>query len=122
MFAVMKELARNKYNGTIYPEHPRALDYDREHGPYLRLSRRRRLHRRCLRRGLCALLAMASSSCSSFLLHPAFCVPPSKQTQLLTTRSLSANINIIGQKRVLIWRVDAVEVPDATITSDKQIA
>jgi len=33
MFAVMKELVRQKYAGTIYPEHPRALDYDRERGP-----------------------------------------------------------------------------------------
>src|SRR5581483_1671597 len=33
MFAVMKELIRNNYTGTIYPEHPRALDYDRERGP-----------------------------------------------------------------------------------------
>jgi len=31
MFAVMKELIRNKYKRTLYPEHPRALDYDREH-------------------------------------------------------------------------------------------
>jgi mannonate dehydratase len=31
MFAVMKELVRNKYPRTIYPEHPRAIDYDREH-------------------------------------------------------------------------------------------
>jgi mannonate dehydratase len=31
MFAVMKELVRNKYARTIYPEHPRAIDYDREH-------------------------------------------------------------------------------------------
>jgi len=30
MFGVMKELVRQKYNGTIYPEHPRALDYDRQ--------------------------------------------------------------------------------------------
>jgi mannonate dehydratase len=30
MFGVMKELVRQKYKGTIYPEHPRALDYDRE--------------------------------------------------------------------------------------------
>jgi mannonate dehydratase len=30
MFAVMKELVRLKYNRTIYPEHPRALDYDRQ--------------------------------------------------------------------------------------------
>ena len=30
MFAVMKELIRNKYTRTVYPEHPRALDYDRE--------------------------------------------------------------------------------------------
>lgn len=33
MFGVMKELVKNKYNGTIYPEHPRAIDYDRERGP-----------------------------------------------------------------------------------------
>jgi len=31
MFAVMRELVRNKYKRLIYPEHPRALDYDREH-------------------------------------------------------------------------------------------
>jgi len=31
MFAVMKELVKHKYNRLIYPEHPRALDYDREH-------------------------------------------------------------------------------------------
>ena len=31
MFGVMKELIRQKYTGTIYPEHPRAMDYDREH-------------------------------------------------------------------------------------------
>ena len=30
MFAVMKELVRQKYARTIYPEHPRALDFDRE--------------------------------------------------------------------------------------------
>lgn len=30
MFAVMKELVRQKYSRQIYPEHPRALDYDRE--------------------------------------------------------------------------------------------
>jgi mannonate dehydratase len=33
MFGVMKELVRQKYSGSIYPEHPRALDYDRERGP-----------------------------------------------------------------------------------------
>ncbi len=32
MFGVMKELVKNKYTGTIYPEHPRAIDYDRERG------------------------------------------------------------------------------------------
>jgi mannonate dehydratase len=32
MFAVMKELIRHKYTRMIYPEHPRALDYDRERG------------------------------------------------------------------------------------------
>ena len=30
MFAVMKELVRQKYSRALYPEHPRALDADRE--------------------------------------------------------------------------------------------
>ena len=30
MFAVMKELVRQKYPRLIYPEHPRGIDYDRE--------------------------------------------------------------------------------------------
>ena len=30
MFGVMKALVRNKYTGTIYPEHPRAVDADRD--------------------------------------------------------------------------------------------
>jgi mannonate dehydratase len=30
MFGVMKALVRNHYTGTIYPEHPRALDVDRD--------------------------------------------------------------------------------------------
>jgi mannonate dehydratase len=30
MFAVMKELVKAKYTRLIYPEHPRAVDYDRE--------------------------------------------------------------------------------------------
>ncbi len=30
MFAVMKELVKQKYRLLIYPEHPRGLDYDRE--------------------------------------------------------------------------------------------
>jgi mannonate dehydratase len=30
MFAVMKELVSQKYPRLIYPEHPRAIDYDRE--------------------------------------------------------------------------------------------
>ncbi len=30
MFAVMQELVRQKYTRLIYPEHPRAIDYDRE--------------------------------------------------------------------------------------------
>lgn len=30
MVGVMQELVKNKYTGTIYPEHPRALDADRE--------------------------------------------------------------------------------------------
>ncbi len=33
MFAVMRELLRVKYTRELYPEHPRALDYDRAHGP-----------------------------------------------------------------------------------------
>jgi mannonate dehydratase len=32
MFGVMKAIVKNRYTGTIYPEHPRALDYDRERG------------------------------------------------------------------------------------------
>lgn len=32
MFAVMKELVRQKYARGLYPEHPRAIDYDRERG------------------------------------------------------------------------------------------
>jgi mannonate dehydratase len=32
MFAVMKELVRNKYRFLVYPEHPRRLDYDAERG------------------------------------------------------------------------------------------
>jgi mannonate dehydratase len=32
MFAVMKELVKNKYTRLIYPEHPRRLDYDAERG------------------------------------------------------------------------------------------
>jgi mannonate dehydratase len=30
MFAVMRELVRSGYRLAIYPEHPRALDYDRD--------------------------------------------------------------------------------------------
>lgn len=33
MFAVMRELVRQKYPREIYPEHPRAIDYDRARGP-----------------------------------------------------------------------------------------
>ena len=33
MFAVMRELVRVGYKREIYPEHPRALDYDRARGP-----------------------------------------------------------------------------------------
>ncbi len=32
MFAVMKELVRQKYARGLYPEHPRAIDVDRERG------------------------------------------------------------------------------------------
>jgi mannonate dehydratase len=35
MFAVMKELVKGKYSHLIYPEHPRRLDYDAEHGTIL---------------------------------------------------------------------------------------
>ena len=31
MFAVMRELVNVKYKYLVYPEHPRAIDYDREH-------------------------------------------------------------------------------------------
>ena len=34
MYAVMKELVRQKYPRLIYPEHPRALDYDRERADF----------------------------------------------------------------------------------------
>jgi mannonate dehydratase len=34
MFAVMRELVRQKYPRLIYPEHPRALDYDRVHADF----------------------------------------------------------------------------------------
>jgi len=30
MFAVMRELVKQKYTRLIYPEHPRGIDYDRE--------------------------------------------------------------------------------------------
>ena len=33
MFAVMRELVRLKYSREVYPEHPRAIDYDRARGP-----------------------------------------------------------------------------------------
>ncbi len=44
MFAIMKELVKNKYSHEIYPEHPRRLDYDSERGPIGGISRRGRLH------------------------------------------------------------------------------
>jgi mannonate dehydratase len=34
MFAVMKELVRQKYPRLVYPEHPRAIDYDRERADF----------------------------------------------------------------------------------------
>ena len=56
MFAVMKELVRQKYTRLIYPEHPRGIDYDRERpnfrsqypggGGYAALRVQRRLHTR----------------------------------------------------------------------------
>ncbi len=33
MFSIMRELVKHKYARLIYPEHPRALDYDRDRGP-----------------------------------------------------------------------------------------
>lgn len=33
MFGVMCAIVKHKYTDCIYPEHPRALDYDRERGP-----------------------------------------------------------------------------------------
>ncbi len=33
MFAVMRELIKVKYTRQVYPEHPRAFDYDRARGP-----------------------------------------------------------------------------------------
>ena len=33
MFSMMRELVRLKYAREVYPEHPRALDYDRARGP-----------------------------------------------------------------------------------------
>ena len=33
MFSMMRELVRLKYTREVYPEHPRALDYDRARGP-----------------------------------------------------------------------------------------
>ena len=33
MFAVMQELLKVQYSRELYPEHPRALDYDRARGP-----------------------------------------------------------------------------------------
>jgi mannonate dehydratase len=33
MFAVMRELIKVKYTRELYPEHPRAIDYDRARGP-----------------------------------------------------------------------------------------
>ncbi len=32
MFAIMKELVKNKYSHELYPEHPRRIDYDSERG------------------------------------------------------------------------------------------
>ena len=32
LFAVMRELVKAKYTRLVYPEHPRALDYDRDRG------------------------------------------------------------------------------------------
>lgn len=39
LFGVMKELVRNKYTRTIYPEHPRMFDYDREYNKLIGAAR-----------------------------------------------------------------------------------
>jgi mannonate dehydratase len=33
LFGVMNELVRQKYSRAVYPEHPRAIDPDRDCGP-----------------------------------------------------------------------------------------
>ena len=53
MFAVMKELVRQKYSRGLYPEHPRAIDVDRAPADPQSISRRRRILRRDLQRRLC---------------------------------------------------------------------
>ena len=51
--AVMQELVQHKYPRGIYPEHPRAIDVDRERGRHPEpVSRRRRIRRRDLQRRL----------------------------------------------------------------------
>ena len=53
MFGVMKELVRQKYPRAIYPEHPRAIDVDRERGAIRnQYPGRRRVRRRDLQRRL----------------------------------------------------------------------
>jgi mannonate dehydratase len=37
LFAVMRELIKVKYTHEFYPEHPHALDYDRDRGPVRRI-------------------------------------------------------------------------------------
>ena len=50
---MMRELVRQKYPRGIYPEHPRAIDVDRERGHDPEpVSRRRRVRRRDLQRRL----------------------------------------------------------------------
>ena len=34
LFGVMRELVQQKYPRGIYPEHPRLIDMDREHGKF----------------------------------------------------------------------------------------
>ena len=51
MFGVMRELVRQKYPRGLYPEHPRAIDVDRERGPIREpVSGRRRVLGRDLQR------------------------------------------------------------------------
>ena len=79
MFAVMKELVKHKYTHLIYPEHPRRLDYDVEHGriggypgggPMLRSLTMSDTRARCSR-PLCLRRVIERSCCSLEPVAPA---------------------------------------------------